>query len=114
MNGADLLPMMSPRLLFSITIVKTEPVHWGAGVGAAAVSSEQLCFVLPEVFTQPATVAMARRSELRIVIIRDRWDSGHRCTTHLEILRKRFTTNFSQPTVRTPDSSHARDSAAAA
>src|SRR5690348_5502821 len=78
MYGAAALPKMSPRLLFSITIVNTEPVHADAGLGEVTVSAAHVSVVLPEVLApQPATAAAAatHRTEDSCVLMLGRSDN---------------------------------------
>src|SRR5258708_18576163 len=72
MYGADGLPTISPRLLFSMTIVNTVPVHAGAVTICVAVSGEHVCDVLPEVFMQPAIASDPPRTRNSFDIVAQR------------------------------------------
>src|SRR5438270_10103697 len=57
MNGASLLPRMSPWLWFSMTMVNTLPCHWGEGCVSGDEIASHVVAVLPDVFAQPARAA---------------------------------------------------------
>ena len=59
MNGASLLPRMSPWLWFSMTMVNTVPCHWGDGSVFGVVIASHVTAVLPEVLAQPPRAAAA-------------------------------------------------------
>src|SRR5262245_40470001 len=70
MNGELELPRMSPRLLFSITTVITEPAHCGAGSAVVFVSAAHSRVVLPLLFPlQPAAPPTAARRDTRMYCI---------------------------------------------
>src|SRR5438874_12400289 len=72
MNGASWFPMMSPRLLFSITSVNTVPVQPGAALAGPASSALHATLVSPSVFAQPPTASARIPHTMRCFIGRQR------------------------------------------
>src|SRR5258708_23562464 len=64
MNGAEALPMISPRLWFSMTIVKTVPPQSAERRADVVVIARQATNALPEVFGPEHPVRLARASEV--------------------------------------------------
>src|SRR4051812_33337251 len=74
MYGASLLPRISPRLLFSMTIVNTEPLKPGLGVADVAVRPPQLCVGVgvelePDVAAPPPHAAVAAATAENIIAL---------------------------------------------